>query len=130
MEPSLLHLIKNALTDPVAVWRVLSEQFQQKTWANKLELKRKLFLLRFAKGGSVQDHIKLMTEICDELLAIGEQVSDEDRVCICWAVCQSVLVTALEASTEVPALREHLLHERNKIEKYIKLFKREHLRQI
>ena len=39
MEPHLLYLYGNDLTDPVAVWRVLSEQFQRKTWANKLELK-------------------------------------------------------------------------------------------
>jgi len=75
MEPCLLYLVGN---DPVAIWRVLSEQFQRKTWVNKLEFKRKLFLLRLAEGGSVQDHIKTMTEIRDELSVIGERVSDED----------------------------------------------------
>ena len=81
MEPCLLYFVGNDLTDPVAVWRVLStEQFQCKTWANKLELKRRLFSLRLAEGGSVQDHIEIMTEMCDELAEIGERVSDEDRV--------------------------------------------------
>ena len=121
MEPCLLYLIGNDPTDPVAVWRVLSEQFQRKTWANKLELKRKLFLLRLAEGGSVQDHIKIMTEICDELLAIGECVSDEDRVVYLLSSLPEsygVLVTALEASADVPSLavvRERLLHEETKM---------------
>ena len=48
------------------------------TWASKLELKRKLFSMRLAEGGSVQDHIKYMTEICDELSVIGEAISEED----------------------------------------------------
>ena len=121
MEPRLLYLIGNDPTDPVAVWRVLSEQFQCKTWANKLELKRKLFLLRLAEGESVQDHIKIMTEICDELSAIGERVSDEDRVVYLLASLPEsygVLVTTLEASADVPSLavvRERLLHEETKM---------------
>ncbi len=43
MDPSLLYVISNDPTDPIAVWKVLANQFQRKTWANKLELKRKLF---------------------------------------------------------------------------------------
>ena len=76
--------------------------------------------LRLAEGGSIQDHIKLMTEIFDELSAIGERVSDENRIVYLLASLPdsfNVLVPALEASTEVPALRERLLHERNQIEK-------------
>lgn len=121
MEPRLLYLVGNDPTDPVAVWRVLSEQFQRKTWANKLELKRRLFSLRLAEGGSVQEHIKIMTEICDELAAIGERVSDEDRVVYLLASLPEsygVLVTALEASADVPTLavvRERLLHEETKM---------------
>ena len=120
MEPRLLSLIGNDPTDPVAVWRVLSEQFQCKTWTNKLELKQKLFSLRLAEGGFVQDHIKIMTKICDELLAIGERVSDEDRVVYLLASLPEsygVLVTALEAGADVPSLavvRERLLHEETK----------------
>ena len=44
-------------TDPIVVWKVLANQYQRKTWANKLELKRKrkLFSMRLAEGGSVQE---------------------------------------------------------------------------
>ena len=121
MEPSLLYLVGSDPTDPVVVWRALANQFQRNTWANKLELKRKLFSLRLAEGGSVQQHIKSMSEICDELSAIGETVSEEDRVVYLLASLPesySVLVTALEANANVPSLavvRERLLHEESKV---------------
>ena len=121
IEPSLLHLTGADPTDPVVVWKALTDQFQCKTWANKLELKRKLFSMRLAEGGLVQDHIKYMTEICDELSVIGETISEEDRVVYLLASLPesyNVFVTVLEASAEVPRLtivREHLLHEETKM---------------
>jgi len=121
VEPSLLYLIGADPTDPVVVWKALADQFQHKTWANKLELKRKLFSMRLAEGGSVQDHIKAMTEVCDELSVIGEPVKEEDRVVYLLASlpeCYNVLVTALEANAEVPTLAvvtERLLHEETKM---------------
>jgi len=48
MEPSLLYLVGQDPTNPVDAWKTLADQFQCKTWANKLELKRKLFSLRLA----------------------------------------------------------------------------------
>jgi len=121
VEPSLLYLIGADPTDPVVVWKALADQFQRKTWANKLELKRKLFSMTLAEGGSVQDHIKAMTEVCDELSVIGEPVKEEDRVVYLLASlpeCYNVLVTALEANAEVPTLAvvtERLLHEETKM---------------
>lgn len=61
VDPGLLYLIGADHKDPVVVWKAFVDQFQRNTWANKLELKRKLFFLRLADGGSVQDHIKSMT---------------------------------------------------------------------
>lgn len=69
----------------------------------------------------MQEHIKYMTEICDELSVIGEAISKENQVVYFLASLPesySVLVTALEASTEVPRLvvvREHLLHKETKM---------------
>ena len=37
IEPSLLYVIGADPTDPVEVWKALADQFQRKTWANKLE---------------------------------------------------------------------------------------------
>ena len=65
---------KFAVTDPTTplkVWKDLAIQFH-KTWANKLELKWNLFSMKLGEGGSAQDHIKSMTDVCDELLAISE----------------------------------------------------------
>ena len=39
IEPSLLYLTGSDPTDLVVVWKTLADQFQHKTWANKLELK-------------------------------------------------------------------------------------------
>ena len=63
MDPSLLYLLGADPVDPVLVWKKLSEQFQKRTWANKLVLRRKLHSLRLKEGDSVQEHIKAMTEI-------------------------------------------------------------------
>ena len=43
MEPSLLYLVGPDPTDPVVVWCALADQFQRKTWANKIELKQIVF---------------------------------------------------------------------------------------
>ena len=62
VDPSLLYLLGEP-EDPVAVWEKLASQFQRKTWANKLELRRRLYSTKLQDGGSVQQHIKEMTEI-------------------------------------------------------------------
>ena len=91
------------------MWRALADQFQRNTCANKLELKQKLFSLWLAEGGSVQQHIMCMREIWDELSAIGETVSEEDRVVYLLASLlesYNVLVTAQEANAYVPLLAD------------------------
>ena len=79
VEPSLLYLLGDP-EDPQVVWTRLEEQFQRKTWSNKLQLRRKLFSLKLKEGGSVSEHIKAMTEIFEALAVIGDAVSEEDRV--------------------------------------------------
>ena len=39
VDTSLLYLIGDP-TDPVVMWKKLGSQFQKKSWANKLELRR------------------------------------------------------------------------------------------
>ena len=79
----------------------------------------------------MQEHIKFMSEICDELSVIGETVSEEDRVVHLLASLlenYNVLVTVLEASAEVPILavvREHLLHEETKMKSRSNQFSQE-----
>ena len=119
IEPSLLYLIGDP-ESPVTVWRKLADQFQKKTWANKLALRRKLYSLRLKDGDSVQDHVKSMTEIFNELSVIGAEMDEEDKVVHLLASLPSTydtLVTALEANATVPSMEvvtERLLHEERK----------------
>ena len=109
VEPSLLYLVGDT-EDPVAVWKKLMDQFQKKTWANKLELRRKLYSLRLKDGESVQEHIKAMTELFDALAVMDSPVSDEDKVVHLLASLPdsfNMLVTALEANSEsVPKMEK------------------------
>lgn len=79
--------------------------------------------MRLSKECSMQDHLKSMTEVCDELSAIDEPISEEVRVVYLLASLQesfNVLVTSLEASVTVPPLAtvaERLLHQEAKVTK-------------
>ena len=99
VDPSLLYLLGDP-TDPAAVWDKLSSQFQRKMLANRLALRRRLHSLKLKEGQSVQEHVKNMTEIFNELAIIGDNISDEDRVVYLLASLPEsfdILVTALEA---------------------------------
>ena len=120
VEPALLYLIGDP-KDPGEVWKKLESQFQKKSWANKLALRRKLHSLRLRDGESVQEHIKAMIELFNELSIVGENVEEEDRVVHLLASLPdsySTLVTALEANKEVPRMdvvTERLLHTEKKL---------------
>ena len=79
LELSLLYLIGDP-DDLGVVWKKLADQFQKKTWANKLALRRRLYSLKLKEGDSVHNHIKLITETFDELFVIGNSLNEEDRV--------------------------------------------------
>ena len=120
VEPSLLYLVGDP-QDPIKVWQKLANQFEKKTWANKLNLRRRLHSLRLKDGDSVQEHIKTMTEVFDSLSVVEDPISEEDRVVHLLASLPdsyNVLVTALKASEDVPKMKvvtERLLHEERKL---------------
>ena len=120
VEPSLLYLLGEPV-NPQTVWEKLRNQFQKKTWANKLSLRRRLYSLRLKDGDSVQDHIKALTEIFNELSIVDDPVTEEDRVVHLLASLPDsfgMLVTALESSAEVPEMEvvtERLLHAERKM---------------
>ena len=127
VDPSLLYLLGDP-KDPQAVWQKLEEQFQRKTWSNKLQLRRKLYALKLKEGESVNEHIKTMSEIFEALAAIGDAVSEEDRVVhllVSLPDSYNVLVTALEAQSEnVPKwelVTERLLHQELKFKERVSL---------
>ena len=110
VEPTLLYFLGPDPEDPAAVWKKLADQFQKKTWANKLTLRRKLHNLKLKDGQSVQKHVKALTEIFDELSIIGDPLDEENQVVHLLASLPEsydMLVTALEAMyqcTDVPKL--------------------------
>ena len=107
--------------DPSDVWQKLESQFQKRTWANKLQMRHKLFSLRLKEGDSVQEHIKAVTETFDGLSVIGDPISDKDCVVHLLATfpgSYNVLVTALQGNEAVPRMEvvtERLLHEERKL---------------
>ena len=120
VDSSILYLIGSP-ENPVEVWTKLQDQFQKKSWANKLELQHKRYSLRLKVCDCVHSHIKAMTEVFSSLSVVGDPISDED--CVVYLLASlpesySLLVTALEASTEVSKMElvtERLLHEERKL---------------
>ena len=51
-----------------------------KTWANKLELHKKLHSLSLKNGESVQNHIRKMTELFRDLAEMDTALTEEDKV--------------------------------------------------
>ena len=114
LELSLLYLIGDP-DDPGLVWKNFADQFQ-KTWANRLALRRRLYSLKLKEDDSVHNHIKLI----DELSVIGDSLNEEDRVVHLLASLPEsyMLVTALKASQDVrkwALVTERLLYEENKM---------------
>ena len=130
VEPSLLYLLGDP-QDPSVVWKTLEDQFQKKSWANKLRLRRRLYNLKIDEDQPIQKHLKSMSEIFQELAIIGYPVDEEDRVTqVIGSLPESydMLVTALEASAEIPnmeTITEKIIHEERKIKEKQKTKKEE-----
>ena len=107
IDPCLLYLIGDP-KDPITVWELLVGQFQKATLENKLALHGRLHSLRLKENENIQDHIKAITEIFNELAVIGHNIEDEDKVVYLIASLPEsydMLVTALEANTDVPDMK-------------------------
>ena len=126
VEPSLLYLLGDP-QDPVIVWKKLCDQFQKKTWSNKLVLRRKLMSLKPRENESIQVYMKEMVETFEALSVIGEAVEEEERVvhilaCLGMHEKYSMLITAFEACPDVPKLEvvtEKLLNEERKMKEKV-----------
>ena len=53
VDPSLLYLLGDP-QDPVIIWKKLEDQFQKRSWANKLALRRRLYALKLKDDEPVQ----------------------------------------------------------------------------
>ena len=57
VDTSQLYLLGSDPNDPVEVWEKLCAQFQKKSWANKLSLRRRLYGLKLKDNEPAQQHI-------------------------------------------------------------------------
>ena len=98
----------------------LGDHFQKMSWGNKLELRRRLYSLKMKEGEPVQNHIRKIIEVFEELAVIGDPLEEEYQVVYLLASLPEsldMLVTALEVNADVPKMdivRERLLHEEHK----------------
>ena len=73
------------------------------------------------EGESVQNHVKVMTEVFEVLAVIGDFVSEKDhvvRLLVSLPESFNTSLTTLEANLKVPKMEnviEHLLHEERKM---------------
>ena len=119
IKPKFLYLIGDP-ENPATVWKKLEDVFYKKTWSNKLRLRKKLYGLKLAENGDLQEHLKNMVEIFDGLAAVESPIEEEDKV-ICLLASlpdkYDTLVTTLETLENVPtwgAVTERLLREEEK----------------
>ena len=105
VDPKLLYIIGDP-EEPAACWKKIEDTFQKKTWSNKLRLRKKLYGLKLADSGNLQDHLKSLVEIFDSLAVVGAPIEDEDKVINLLASLPEkydTIVTTLEAFDAVPS---------------------------
>ena len=130
VDTTLLYLLDDPV-DPAVVWKTLEDQYQKKSWANKLRLRRKLYSLKVDEDQPIQKHLKSMSEIFQELSIIGHPVDEEDKVVQMLSSLPKsyeMLVTALEANSEIPrmeSITEKIIHEERKLKAKEKVSKEE-----
>ena len=114
IKPELHYLIGREPEDPVAVWKLLKDHFERKTWGNQYELWKQLFSIprmrELKDGGSVNKHQNILQEIFDSLAVLEDPVTEIKQVMFILASLPELfqtMVTALTASTEdVPPLAD------------------------
>ena len=107
---------------PKDAWDALRNNFEHKTLANKLFLKKQYFRNEMKEGTSIETHLKHMKGITDKLASIGAPISEEDQVVTLLGSLPrsySTLVTALEAHADddlqLAYVQQALIHEEMKI---------------
>ena len=116
----LLYLITEHDEDPKAAWDALSSHFERDTLANKMYLKKRYFRSVMSNTTSVEQHLKYMKDLTNQLAAIKAPISEEDQVVTLLGSLPdsySTIVTALETQKEPPTLefvRQALMNEAQK----------------
>lgn len=114
-----LYLITNCKT-PKEAWEMLKAQFERDTVANKLFLKKKYFRCEMKEGEHLNDHLKRMKELTDQLGAIGSVIEEEDQIVTLLGSLPpsyATVVTALETkmdSLTLQFVQQALVNEEQK----------------
>ena len=81
----------------------LKGHFERDTLANKLFLKKKYFRCEMKESERLTDHLKQMTELTDQLAAIGAVIEEEDQIVTLLGSLPpsyATIVTALETKID------------------------------
>lgn len=106
VSPQLHYVLGNPLPAcPNALWVTLERKFQRKTWANISEKRKKLHSLHMKEGESVEEHMRTLTELMDQLSVIDTPIKLEERsmyLIESLPPSMDTLVTAMSGSVDVP----------------------------
>jgi type II secretory pathway component PulF len=89
--------------EPDELWKTLGQLFERQTVSNKVYTLMQLYGLRMKRGLKVQHHLHRLDELSDQLEALGENVTELNKVAILLKSIQEsypTLVTALLARGE------------------------------
>ncbi len=84
-------------------WKNLGEAYETKGLARKLYLRRKFLTHMMIEGDTMQEHITRLSEMAEQLEAIGAEVSDGDMVMTLLCSLPSsyeMLIVSLETRSE------------------------------
>ena len=75
------HVLREVLdrTTALELWSRLEELYMQKSLANKIRLKEKLYTIRMAEGTPVQRHLNDFNSILVDLESLDVKIEDEDK---------------------------------------------------
>ena len=119
IKSDLIYLITECKT-PKEIWDTLKQRFERDTVANKLFLKQRFFSLKMKESDSLDEHLRKLKVITDQLAAIKAPVpEDEHIVALLLSLPRSynTLVTALTAKGDelnLGQLHQALLNEEEK----------------
>ena len=119
IKSDLIYLIIECKT-PREIWDTLKQRFERDTIANKLFLKQRFFSLKMKESDHIDEHLRRMKVITDQLAAIKAPIpEDKHIVALLLSLPRSynTLVTALTAKGDeltLTQLHQALLNEEEK----------------
>lgn len=120
MAPAQLYLVTSTKT-PQEAWKALCRQYERNTLTNRIYLKKRYFRMEMKEGSSLQEHLRAMKELTDQMAVINCEISQEDQVVTLLGSLPrsyATLVTTLEArqdELDLVAVQQALIHEDMKL---------------